>query len=198
MDHTDHVNLLRGGIPGPGRVWADLGSGTGAFTLALAELIGPDGQIHSVDTRRDALQRQEQAMRARFPRMTMHYRVGDFARRLDLPPLDGVVMANSLHFQPEKDPVVRLVRSYLRPGGRLIVVEYETDRGNPWVPYPFSYRTWEKLAHRNGLVGTTLLMTRPSRFLGQIYSAVSYVPEIPENLQEDGIQSAMDEGERKT
>ncbi len=198
MDHTDHVNLLRGGIPGPGRVWADLGSGTGAFTLALAELIGPDGQIHSVDTRRDALQRQEQAMRARFPSMTMHYRVSDFARRLDLPPLDGVVMANSLHFQPEKDPVVRLVRSYLRPGGRLIVVEYDTDRGNPWVPYPFSYGTWEKLAHRNGLVGTTLLMTRPSRFLGQIYSAVSYVPEIPENLQEDGIQSAMDEGERKT
>jgi SAM-dependent methyltransferase len=188
MDHSDHVNLLRGGIPEPGGVWADLGSGTGAFTLALAELIGPRGfgtmkppQIHSVDTRRDALQGQEQAMRARFPKMTIHYRVGDFARQLDLPPLDGVVMANSLHFQREKDPVLRLVRSYLRPGGRLIVVEYETDRGNPWVPYPFSYRTWERLACRNGLVGTTLLMTRPSRFLGQIYSAVSYVQKDPRN-----------------
>jgi ubiquinone/menaquinone biosynthesis C-methylase UbiE len=197
MDHSDHVNLLRGGIPEPGGVWADLGSGTGAFTLALAELIGPSGQIHSVDTRRDALRSQEQAMRARFPRMAIHYRVGDFARRLDLPPLDGVVMANSLHFQREKDPVVRLVRSYLRPGGRLIVVEYETDRGNPWVPYPFSYRTWERLARRNGLVGTTLLMTRPSRFLGQIYSAVSYVQQIPEMPQRHGVQPVMDDGEVK-
>jgi ubiquinone/menaquinone biosynthesis C-methylase UbiE len=197
MDHSDHVNLLRGGIPEPGGVWADLGSGTGSFTLALAELIGSGGQIHSVDTRWDALQRQEKAMRASFPRMTIHYRVGDFAQRLDLPPLDGVVMANSLHFQREKDPVVRLVRSYLRPGGRLIVVEYETDRGNPWVPYPFSYRTWEMLASRNGLVGTTLLRTRPSRFLGQIYSAVSYVPETPEGLQGDREQPAVDEGEAK-
>jgi ubiquinone/menaquinone biosynthesis C-methylase UbiE len=197
MDHSDHVNLLRGGIPDPGGVWADLGSGTGAFTLALAELIGPNGQIHSVDKRRDALQRQEQAMRARFPKMTVHYRIDDFARRLDLPPLDGIVMANSLHFQPEKDPVVRLVRSYLRPGGRLVVVEYETDRGNLWVPHPFSYRTWEKVARRNGLVDTTLLMTRPSRFLRQIYSAVSYVPQIPAALQGEAVHSGGDEGEVK-
>ena len=198
MDHSDHVNLLRDGIPQPGGVWADLGSGTGAFTLALAELIGPNGQIYSVDKRRDALQRQEQAMLARFPKMTVHYRVGDFARWLDLPPLDGVVMANSLHFQPQKDPVLHLVRGYLRPGGRLVVVEYETDRGNPWVPYPFSFRTWEKLARRNGLEDTTLLMTRPSRFLGQIYSGVSCVPQIPEAFQGEAGQSQVDEGEVQT
>ena len=38
MDHTDHVNLLRDAV-GLGGTWADFGSGTGAFTLALAELI---------------------------------------------------------------------------------------------------------------------------------------------------------------
>ena len=35
MNHRDHVNLLRRGVPEPGGVWADLGSGAGAFTLAL-------------------------------------------------------------------------------------------------------------------------------------------------------------------
>ena len=40
MNHDDHVALLRGGIDQPGGVWADVGSGTGAFTLALADLIG--------------------------------------------------------------------------------------------------------------------------------------------------------------
>jgi ubiquinone/menaquinone biosynthesis C-methylase UbiE len=49
MNHADHVALLRAGVPGPGGVWADLGSGAGAFTLALADLIGPTGQIYSVD-----------------------------------------------------------------------------------------------------------------------------------------------------
>jgi SAM-dependent methyltransferase len=183
MQHADHVNLLRGGIPGPGGVWADLGSGTGAFTLALAELLGPGAQIYSVDRKPDALQAQARQMRRRFPEVTVHYLATDYTARLDLPPLDGALMANSLHFQREKDPVLRLVCSYLRPGGRLIVVEYGTDQGNPWVPYPLSYSTWEALAHRNGFANTMLLATRPSRFLGQIYSAMSLANEEALELQ---------------
>ena len=129
MEHQDHVNLLRGGVPGPGGVWADLGAGAGAFTLALADLIGPGGVIYSVDKDQRALRQQEQAMRARFPATTVHYLAADFTRPLDLPPLDGVVMANALHFQRDKDATLRLVRGYLRPGGRLLLVEYNADRG---------------------------------------------------------------------
>ena len=65
MNHNDHVYLLRKGIAGPGGVWADLGSGSGAFTLALADLIGPTGHIYSVDKDRSALREQERAMRSR-------------------------------------------------------------------------------------------------------------------------------------
>jgi ubiquinone/menaquinone biosynthesis C-methylase UbiE len=173
MEHADHVELLRQGVPGLGGVWADLGSGTGAFTLALADLIGEEGEIYSVDKDRNALRTQERRMSARFPAVLVHYIVSDFRRRQDLPPLDGVVMANSLHFQRAKEPLLRLVRSYLQPGGRLILVEYGTDRGNPWVPYPLSYPTWEALARHAGFTGTQLLSTRPSRFMGQVYSALS-------------------------
>ena len=45
MNHQDHVNLLRGGVLSTGVIWADLGSGTGAFTLALADLLGGTGEI---------------------------------------------------------------------------------------------------------------------------------------------------------
>jgi hypothetical protein len=38
---TPTTNLLRGGIHQPGGTWADFGAGTSAFTLALAELVGP-------------------------------------------------------------------------------------------------------------------------------------------------------------
>ena len=72
MNHGDHVRLLQNGVPGPGGQWADLGSGTGAFTLALADLIQPDGKIHSIDQDRGALRQQEQAMRARFPAVGRH------------------------------------------------------------------------------------------------------------------------------
>lgn len=176
MDHKDHVALLRKGVPEPGGVWADLGSGTGAFTLALAELIGPSGHIYSVDRDRGALRQQERAMQVRFPGVAVTYRQADFTEPLELPPLDGIVMANALHFiryGTAQQAMVRQLHRYLEPDGRLLLVEYGTDRGNRWVPYPLSFSAWQALAAGAGFSTTTLLATRPSRFLGQIYAALS-------------------------
>lgn len=176
MNHADHVALIRDGIPGPGGTWADFGSGTGAFSLALAELIGSTGVIYAIDKDRGALRQLERAMGRRFPDLQVQTMAADYRRALELPPLDGVVMANALHFQGHKDGVVQRIYSSLRPGGRLILVEYNVDRGNRWVPHPLSYQTWEAIAAHNGFIETRLLATRPSRFLGQIYAALSRKP----------------------
>jgi ubiquinone/menaquinone biosynthesis C-methylase UbiE len=176
MNHEDHVALLRGGIETIGGVWADFGSGTGAFTLALADLIGPTGVIYSIDRDRSALAQQERSMLARFPHTIVHYCPADFTRpiRASVPELDGIVMANSLHLQRDQESVVQLVKRYLHPYGRLILIEYNIEQGNSAVPYPVSYRMWETLAKRCGFTHTQLLLTRPSRFLKEIYSAVSW------------------------
>lgn len=173
MNHIDHMNLLRDGIPAQGGVWADLGSGRGAFTLALAELLGPDAEIYSIDRDGGALKDQKRAMQTGYPTNTVHYMEADFTRPISLPPLDGVVMANSLHFHRHKDPILKWVHSLLKPNGVLLMVEYNTNTGNTWVPYPFNYATWEALAKRNGFSETRLLSSRPSRFLDGMYSAVS-------------------------
>jgi len=173
MDHDDHVRLIREGVEGAGTVWADLGSGEGAFTLALADVLGQAGTIHTVDRDRRVLDVQLEALRARFPDVKVLAHVADFTRPIELPALDGIVMANSLHFERDKLAVLGLVRGYLKAGGRLVLVEYGADRGNPWVPYPLSFRTWATLAAEAGFRDTRLLATVPSRFLGSIYSAVS-------------------------
>ena len=174
MNHDDHVRLLRPGVPSRGGVWADFGSGTGAFTLALADLIGNGGMIYSVDRDASALRRQKAAMQERFPEVRVTYQVADFAMPLSLPKLNGAVMANSLHFHRQKEDLIRLLRGYLEPGARFILVEYDVDSGNPWVPYPISFHTWEGLSLRCGFSTTMLLETVPSRFLGRIYSAASW------------------------
>lgn len=177
MDHHDHLKLLRDGISSRGGVWADLGSGTGAFTKALVELLGPTSTIYSIDRDAHALNMQERELRAWKSRdglPTLHYLQADFTQVLDLPPLEGVVMANSLHFVRYKEPVLMQIKQYLKADGVLILVEYNTDRGNPWVPYPLSFTTWQSLSSRAGFAQTHLLHIRPSRFLGEIYSAASY------------------------
>ncbi len=158
---------------GGGRTWADLGSGSGAFTLALADLLAGEGEIYSVDRNGRDLREQERTMRARFPGTTVHYINADFAEPLELPALDGIVMANSLHFQRDQELVVQLIKRYLHPAGRFVIVEYNLDRGNSWVPYPVSYVRWQELAQRSGFTTTRLLGTRPSRFMREIYSALS-------------------------
>ncbi len=175
MDHDDHVGLLRGAIA-PGGTWADIGAGTGAFTLALADLLGPGGRIVTVD--RDALSvRQAVAVtRAAFPGVAVEPLVADFTEPLELPDFDGLVAANSLHFVPRdrQSGVVRALASHLRAGGHFVVVEYDADHGNPYVPYPFSYTAWERLATVAGLTATRRIGRVPSRFLDAIYSAVSF------------------------
>jgi SAM-dependent methyltransferase len=154
-------------------VWADLGSGAGAFTVALAELVGPSAMIFSVDKDRSALARQQTARGRRFAQAPTSVVLGDFTEPLDLPPLDGVVMANSLHFLADKAPALKLVHGYLKQGGRLIVVEYDADRGNPWVPFPFGFETWQGMAPANGFSAPELIGRYPSRWLSGLYSAVS-------------------------
>ena len=158
-----------------GGVWADIGAGAGAFTLALADLVGPGGRIIAVDRHARALIENEAAVHARFPEVTVSTLVADLEADLDLPPLDGLVAANSLHFvrRDRQVDVVRRLASRLRPAGRFVVVEYDADRGNPWVPHPFSYPAWERLADAAGMIDTRRLGRVPSRFLGAIYAAES-------------------------
>jgi len=165
---ADLVALLEKGVERGAYRWADLGAGEGNFTRALATLLGPGAHITAVDKDASAL---------RAIGGEAETRVADFTKPLDLHDLDGVVMANSLHFVRNKPPVLASVRAMLEPGGRLIVVEYETDRGNPWVPHPLSFETWKRLAADAGFVGTERIGSVPSRYFGSMYSALTRRPE---------------------
>lgn len=173
MDHNDHVDLIQNGVTPPRGTWADFGSGRGAFTLALADVLGKAGEIHSIDRDRGKLETQKRRMAQRFPEVKVHYLVADYREPLELPALEGIVIANALHFQEEKGPVLALLHQYLRPSGTLILIEYNADHGNHWVPHPLSFPSWKKLAAKYGFQDTQLLETKPSSFLGEIYAAAS-------------------------
>jgi SAM-dependent methyltransferase len=177
VDHADHVGLLRGAV-NPGGTWADIGAGSGAFTLALADLLGAGSRIVAVDRDAGALTQAVAAVESRFAGIAIEPRVADFTGPVDLPALDGLVAANSLHFVPRarQAAVVAALATSLRPGGTFVIVEYDADDGNPWVPHPFRYPTWERLAAEAGLTGVRHLARVRSRFLGGIYSAAARRP----------------------
>lgn len=174
MNHIDHVQLISEGIVKRGGVWADMGSGEGAFTLALRDVLGEDAEIYSIDKNSDSLKKQEKFFVEMFPKSKVRFIEADFQEELPLPKLDGIIAANSVHFIRDKIAVLKQLKKYLKPNGRLIIVEYNVDTGNVWVPYPFSFNTFVNLAQQAGFEKITQLDAIPSSFLQEIYSAVAY------------------------
>jgi SAM-dependent methyltransferase len=188
MDDSDAADLLRPAVavtPGApatssSQHWADLGAGTGTFTRALAALLGPDAHLYAVDADERAL-RSIRGWAERTPH-TPAVRIlpGDFTKRMLLPPLDGIVMANALHFVRDQPAAVALAASYLRPGGRLVVVEYQDRPASRWVPHPLSSARFGELAADAGLSPVRVVATRPSAYGGRMYVAMAIRLDDPE------------------
>jgi SAM-dependent methyltransferase len=159
------VALIRGGVfPGPHAVWADFGAGSGNFTRALRDLLGPQATIYAVDQDAHALHGQRDAI-------PIH---ADFTQSLDLPPLDGILMANTLHWIRDQAPVVQRIAGYLRPGGRLLLVEYDVQSPRGYILYPVPYSRFETLARGASLQNIRQISTRVSPSGGAgMYAAVA-------------------------
>ena len=76
-------------------------------------------------------------------------------------------MANSLHINRKKAPIVEALFGLLKPGGRLILVEYNTDRGDASGPNPIVHPAWEALDGRCGFEATRMIGSCRNRFLGE-------------------------------
>jgi SAM-dependent methyltransferase len=178
VNHDDHVRLIEAGIGrNGGGVWADFGAGSGAFTLALRDVAGPEVEIIAVDRDDGSLRTLQAEMDRSFPDTRLAVLRADFTAELDLPPLDGILSANAIHYLRDQTTLLRNWRDYLKPGGRLVIVEYDTDHGNRWVPYPLSFASFGRVAQAAGFAAPTLIGRRPSRFLGEFYAALTSLRE---------------------
>jgi len=168
----DVIELLRDAVRDGTGLWADLGAGTGTFTRALAALLGPGSAIYAVDDDATAVR----ALRALPPTPTVRIIPvkADFTERLELPAtgeglLDGILLANALHFVENAPGVLGQLAEELRPGGRVVVVEYDRRGASRWVPHPISASRWPELADAAGLTAARITARRPSAYQGILY-----------------------------
>lgn len=176
MNERDAQSLIASAVSKGAGVWADFGAGDGTFTRALLHVLGPEGRVYAVDRDPAALE----TLRRRAERAAAHVIpvVADLFQPLELPDLapgglDGLLVANTLHFFP--DPAVVLARlvAWLRPGGRAVVVEYDGRRASRWVPYPIARVQLPEIVRRAGLSPPTITATKPSAYGGTLYVAAT-------------------------
>jgi SAM-dependent methyltransferase len=181
MDAAEAIELIRDAVGGVSGTWADLGAGNGTFTRALVELLGPATRVYSVD--RDARAIAEIAKWAKANAPGVVPVVGDITAPLELPGLDGdgldgLVIANSLHYVPDAGQVLARIAARLRPGARVVFVEYDQRRATPWVPYPVPAERLSELAAIAGLSEPAITATRKSRYGGRLYVAAAERPPL--------------------
>jgi ubiquinone/menaquinone biosynthesis C-methylase UbiE len=170
MELITAIHLIKQGIAvgDAPQAWAELGAGEGLFTRALSSQLPPKSKVYAFD--RDERSLDQIKVADGIALDTMHL---DFVKQsIDLPPLDGILMANALHYVKDQQPFLERLRKHVKPGGRLVLVEYDMDKPNTWVPYPLSYVSLQKLAERSGMAQVTRLASAPSVYQGSMYSAL--------------------------
>ena len=180
VTEADATHLLAPALPGaPNKsaIWADLGAGTGTFTQALAGLLGANATVHAVERNANALHALKRLFAGGSARHSAYATVithlADFTTSLALPPLDGVLMANALHFVARTAQVKLLsqLAQSLGHGGRIVLVEYDRATASQWVPYPISAVALPSLAQKAGLGNPHFAARAPSAFGGDMYCA---------------------------
>ncbi|MEO6456616.1 MAG: methyltransferase domain-containing protein [Ginsengibacter sp.] len=138
--------------------WADLGCGSGLFTKGLSSLLQSGSKIIAVD--KDASSLKKVIIAKEIILEKLH---ADFINEeLPLQNLDGILMANALHFVKDKNGFIQRLRSYVNKTAAFLIVEYDTDQSNPWVPYPLNVAGWQKLFKETGYSHCEVINRHPS------------------------------------
>jgi predicted methyltransferase len=133
--HDHRAEIVRALALRPGMAVADLGAGTGLFTVAFAETVGPTGTVYAVDLIPAFLAH----IRRKIERagLTQVQLIQASDRSAELPPasVDLVFMSDVYHHLEYPQHVLASLRQALRPGGSLWVIDFQREPGRSpaWV-----------------------------------------------------------------
>lgn len=119
----------------PGMTVADIGAGTGFFSLMFAEAVGPAGQVYAADISPDFVHAiEERAQGLALGNLTG---VVNGPRDVKLPAgtIDLAFISDTYHHFEYPQDMLRTLRDALKPGGDVVIVDFRRVPGqsSPWV-----------------------------------------------------------------
>ncbi len=116
-----------------GMTVADLGAGSGFYSVAAAEAVGSSGHIYTVDVQKDLLDHVQNLAKER-KLFNIEVVWADIEKiggtRIKQFSLDAVIVSNVLFQIENKDNLLSEINRILKPGGRILVVDWEDSFNN--------------------------------------------------------------------
>ncbi|RKT38051.1 class I SAM-dependent methyltransferase [Thiocapsa rosea] len=110
---------------------ADIGAGTGYFTFRIAEAI-PTGRVYAVDVQPEMLEVMQKRIERRAITNVTPVLGAEDDPKLPSESLDAVLLVDAYHEFAYPYEMMRGIRSALRPGGRVFLIEYRGE--DPRIP----------------------------------------------------------------
>ena len=121
-----------------GSTVADVGAGSGYMTVRMATRVGPQGKVYAVDIQPEMLQLLgERVKRERLTNITPVLGAFDDPK-LPASAIDLILMVDVYHEFSEPQKMLRRMREALKPGGRLVLLEYRKE--DPLVPIRIEHK----------------------------------------------------------
>jgi SAM-dependent methyltransferase len=116
----------------PGQVVADVGAGSGYYTVRLAKRVGPTGRVFATDIQQEMLDLLTKRLARERVNNVELVLATDVDPRLPAGQLDLILMVDVYHELARPQDVLRRLRTALKPDGRLVLVEFRKE--SAWVP----------------------------------------------------------------
>ncbi len=122
----------------PGMVVADIGAGSGYMTMRIAPLVGPSGKVYATDIQPRLLAMVQEKARAASLGNVGIVLGSDTDARLPPNAVDVALLVDVYHEFAHPREMLRSIRRSLKPGGRLVLVEYRKE--DPALPIAATHR----------------------------------------------------------
>ncbi|BDC51816.1 methyltransferase type 11 [Bryobacterales bacterium F-183] len=115
-----------------GMVVADVGAGTGYFSVRMARKVGPEGKVYASDLQEPMLQRLARNMAREKIKNVEPVLATEMDPNLPANAIDLILMVDVYHEFSYPQEMLRKMRAALRPDGRLVLLEYRKE--DPSIP----------------------------------------------------------------
>jgi SAM-dependent methyltransferase len=122
----------------PGERVADIGAGSGYFTIPVARSVGPTGVVWALDIAPEMLEYLDFRVKAQKIENIRLRKVASDDPQLEPASVDTILMIDTIHYVKDRVSYAKKLRSGLAPGGRLVIIDYKPKpmSERPWGPLP--------------------------------------------------------------
>jgi len=122
----------------PGERVADVGAGSGYFTIPVTRAVGPSGVVWAIDIFQEMLDHIEERLAVENIENVRLQKVTREDPMLPAGGVDTILLIDMLHYVQDRGGFARKLRAGLAPGGRVVLVDYTPKpwEERPWGPPP--------------------------------------------------------------